>query len=138
MNKQKETWFSIDVETSGSVPGLYDLVSIGACVIGEHALSVPTEETQPAHDGSLPPCVVESEPLQPTARGVSGSPRAAEGGLHIAVFVSRRARGKRLTAGNTPREKNDRRREQRLPTPRSAKCAISLRARADRELGETV
>ena len=30
----KETWFSIDVETSGSVPGLYDLVSIGACVIG--------------------------------------------------------------------------------------------------------
>ena len=35
MNKQKETWFSIDVETSGSVPGLYDLVSIGACVIGD-------------------------------------------------------------------------------------------------------
>ena len=31
----KETWFSIDVETSGSVPGLYDLVSIGACVIGD-------------------------------------------------------------------------------------------------------
>ncbi len=30
----KETWFSIDVESSGSVPGLYDLVSIGACVIG--------------------------------------------------------------------------------------------------------
>jgi DNA polymerase III epsilon subunit-like protein len=29
----KETWFSIDVETSGAVPGLYDLVSIGACVI---------------------------------------------------------------------------------------------------------
>ncbi len=31
----KETWFSIDVETSGSVPGLYDLVSIGACVVGD-------------------------------------------------------------------------------------------------------
>jgi DNA polymerase III epsilon subunit-like protein len=30
----KETWISIDVETSGAVPGLYDLVSIGASVIG--------------------------------------------------------------------------------------------------------
>lgn len=29
----KETWFSIDVESSGSVPGLYNLVSIGACVV---------------------------------------------------------------------------------------------------------
>ena len=29
----KEQWFSIDVETNGAVPGLYDLVSIGACVI---------------------------------------------------------------------------------------------------------
>ena len=29
----KELWFSIDVETNGAVPGLYDLVSIGACVI---------------------------------------------------------------------------------------------------------
>ena len=29
----KEIWFSIDLETSGSVPGLYNLVSIGACVI---------------------------------------------------------------------------------------------------------
>ena len=29
----KETWFSIDVESSGSVPGLYDLVSIGACTL---------------------------------------------------------------------------------------------------------
>lgn len=35
MTKQREMWFSIDVETSGSVPGLYDLVSIGACVIGD-------------------------------------------------------------------------------------------------------
>lgn len=31
----KETWFSVDVETSGAVPGLCDLVSVGACVIGE-------------------------------------------------------------------------------------------------------
>ena len=33
MSKQRETWISVDVETSGSVPGLYNLVSIGATVI---------------------------------------------------------------------------------------------------------
>ena len=30
-----ETWISVDLETNGAVPGLYDLVSIGACVIGD-------------------------------------------------------------------------------------------------------
>jgi DNA polymerase III epsilon subunit-like protein len=30
-----ETWVSVDLETNGAVPGLYDLVSIGACVIGD-------------------------------------------------------------------------------------------------------
>ncbi len=39
----KETWFSIDVETSGSVPGLYDLVSIGACVVGD--VKTPARKT---------------------------------------------------------------------------------------------
>ena len=32
-SEMKEKWFSIDVETNGAVPGLYDLVSIGATVI---------------------------------------------------------------------------------------------------------
>ena len=32
----QETWFSIDVEASGPVPGIYDMVSIGATVIAQN------------------------------------------------------------------------------------------------------
>jgi ribonuclease T len=33
----RETYFSVDVETSGPIPGEYSLLSIGACVIEEEA-----------------------------------------------------------------------------------------------------
>lgn len=30
-----DAYFSVDVETAGPVPGLYSMLSFGACVVGE-------------------------------------------------------------------------------------------------------
>ena len=57
----KETWFSIDVESSGSVPGLYDLVSIGACEILRHGLSKCTRCDYESADLEHGPCIVTSQ-----------------------------------------------------------------------------
>src|SRR3989344_6052603 len=31
----KQAYISVDVETSGAVPGIYNLLSIGACLVGD-------------------------------------------------------------------------------------------------------
>ena len=61
MSKRRETWFSIDVETSGSVPGLYDLVSIGACVVGDPGMSKCTRCDYESTDLEHGPCIVTSQ-----------------------------------------------------------------------------
>lgn len=61
MSKQRETWFSIDVESSGSVPGLYDLVSIGACVVGDPGTSKCTRCDYESTDLENGPCIVTSQ-----------------------------------------------------------------------------
>ncbi|HCI2476500.1 TPA: 3'-5' exonuclease, partial [Pseudomonas aeruginosa] len=38
-----ELYVSVDVETSGPVPGIYSLLSIGACVVSEPAQSIYLE-----------------------------------------------------------------------------------------------
>lgn len=35
-----ELYISVDVETSGPVPGIYSLLSIGACLVSEPAQSI--------------------------------------------------------------------------------------------------
>src|SRR5690349_16740598 len=34
VNQTRETYISVDIEASGPVPGLYSMLSLGACVIG--------------------------------------------------------------------------------------------------------
>ncbi len=44
MSKYAEAWFSVDVETSGAVPGVYDLVSIGTTVIDHGNIELLTRD----------------------------------------------------------------------------------------------
>ena len=33
MSEERATWFCIDIECTGPVPGLYDMISLGAVVV---------------------------------------------------------------------------------------------------------
>ena len=55
MSKQREMWFSIDVETSGPVPGLYDLVSIGATPINPNGVPPFFYQELMPHGGMVDP-----------------------------------------------------------------------------------
>ncbi len=35
MGKQDEIYISVDIEASGPIPGEYNMLSIGACVVGD-------------------------------------------------------------------------------------------------------
>jgi hypothetical protein len=37
MSTEREEFVSVDVETTGPIPGEYSLVSIGACLVGNPA-----------------------------------------------------------------------------------------------------
>lgn len=37
MSKERSTWFCIDIECNGVVPGLYDMVSLGAVAVAQDA-----------------------------------------------------------------------------------------------------
>ena len=40
----RATWFCVDIECSGPVPALYDMISIGVVVVGPHGEIAPLEE----------------------------------------------------------------------------------------------
>lgn len=48
-----ETYISVDVETSGPVPGKYNLLSLGACVVGRPEVAFYVE-LRPISEGALP------------------------------------------------------------------------------------
>jgi ribonuclease T len=52
----KETYISVDVETSGPIPGTYSLLSIGACVIGNITEEFYTE-VQPVNEDYVPDAI---------------------------------------------------------------------------------
>lgn len=49
----EETYISVDVEASGPNPGTYSLLSIGACVVTDPALTFYVE-LRPVHDAATP------------------------------------------------------------------------------------
>jgi ribonuclease T len=53
MRRLNETYISVDVETSGPIPGTYSLLSIGACVVGNTEEEFYAE-VQPINDAYVP------------------------------------------------------------------------------------
>lgn len=53
MSRLDEIYISVDVETSGPIPGTYSLLSIGACVVGNTG-EVFYAEVQPINDAYVP------------------------------------------------------------------------------------
>lgn len=51
-----ETYISVDVEASGPIPGMYSLLSIGACVVGDIGESFYAE-VQPINDAYVPEAI---------------------------------------------------------------------------------
>ncbi|MDQ2977115.1 MAG: 3'-5' exonuclease [Acidobacteriota bacterium] len=52
----KETYISVDVESSGPIPGAYSLLSIGACVVGNTDEEFYAE-VQPINDAYVPEAI---------------------------------------------------------------------------------
>ncbi|HUS12450.1 MAG TPA: 3'-5' exonuclease [Pyrinomonadaceae bacterium] len=52
----KETYISVDVESSGPIPGAYSLLSIGACVVGNTGEAFYAE-IQPINDAYVPEAI---------------------------------------------------------------------------------
>ena len=90
---KKEAWFSIDVETNGAVPGLYDLVSIGACVIERGNKSAFYDVVAP-HGGLVDPEAQAVHKITEEERALTGvSPALAI--RRFVEFVEVEARGLR-------------------------------------------
>jgi ribonuclease T len=75
-NAPREVYFSVDVETSGPIPGEYSLLSIGACVVGDdtkrfYAELVPLNENH-THE-AMQTCALSLDELHRTGT----EPRAA-------------------------------------------------------------
>ena len=59
----KETYISVDVESSGPIPGVYSLLSIGACVVGANGENFYVE-VQPINDAYVPEAIeVAGKPM---------------------------------------------------------------------------
>jgi DNA polymerase III epsilon subunit-like protein len=52
----KETYISVDVEAAGPIPGVYSMLSIGACVVGNTGEEFYTE-VQPINDAFVPEAI---------------------------------------------------------------------------------
>jgi DNA polymerase III alpha subunit (gram-positive type) len=52
-NVRTESYISVDIETSGPVPSIYNMLSLGACLVGEH-VSTFYAELRPVTDQALP------------------------------------------------------------------------------------
>src|SRR5688572_24193416 len=53
MTKQSECSVSVDVETSGPIPGEYSMLSLGACVVGRRDEGFYAE-LKPLNDNAVP------------------------------------------------------------------------------------
>ncbi len=53
MTTNREVFISVDVESSGPIPGDYSMLSIGACVVGDDAEGVYFE-LKPLNDNAVP------------------------------------------------------------------------------------
>jgi DNA polymerase III epsilon subunit-like protein len=71
---ERETYFSVDIETAGPNPGQYSLLSIGACTIGEPQ-STFYVELQPVND-ALDPAAFAIHRLDPKKLAERGLPPA--------------------------------------------------------------
>ncbi|WP_099206764.1 3'-5' exonuclease [Xanthomonas citri] len=70
MNGKREVFISVDVETAGPIPGIYSLLSIGACVIENPAQTYACE---------LKPTTTHAEPAALEVTGLSLERLACEG-----------------------------------------------------------
>ena len=76
---KEELFISVDVETSGPVPGLYSLLSIGACLV---------EDNQEAFECQLKPLSMNADPKALEVTGFSLE-QLARDGLEPAVAIER-------------------------------------------------
>src|SRR4051794_40748574 len=53
MTSNREVFISVDIESSGPIPGDYSMLSIGACVVGDNAEGVYFE-LKPLNDNAVP------------------------------------------------------------------------------------
>lgn len=92
----REVYISVDVESSGPIPGVYSMLSIGACVVGNPDISFYAE-LKPLSDKAIPEALRVSgfdlnrlaqegeEPEAAVRRFIAWVEEAAKGGR--AVFV---------------------------------------------------
>lgn len=65
--RRPEVFISVDVETSGPVPGRYSMLALGACVVGEEAADEGAAED--AHEGAAEGARTFYVELQPVGAG---------------------------------------------------------------------
>jgi|ERR1022692_2693210 DNA polymerase III alpha subunit (gram-positive type) len=65
-----ETYISVDIETSGPIPGIYSLLSLGACVVGSPSMTF-YREFKPTTDNYIPEALAVSG-LQLSKLSLSG------------------------------------------------------------------
>lgn len=92
ISMRNEIYFSVDVETSGPIPGEYSLLSIGACVVGDTARRFYIE-LQPVNDNYAAAALVIANLALADLRARGVAPQAAM--AQFAAWVRENADGAR-------------------------------------------
>ena len=93
MNKQREVYISVDVETSGPIPGLYALLSIGACAV---------EDDSKVFSCQIKPTTKNADPKALAVTGLSLATLAQEGLEPAEAMRQFRAWIEEVTGEGTP------------------------------------
>ena len=101
MKMKPETFVSVDIETSGPIPGEYSMLSLGACIVGDSALNF-YREFRPNADKFIPEALAVSG-LQISKLNQSGTD-PKQGMQEFKDWIETNSRGRRpvFAAFNAP------------------------------------